>query len=115
VSATELLVWGFVIHLIVDWLGQNQWIALHKTNLRHPAGYIHALVHTLALWIVFPIGAAATLGAAHLLIDTRRPLELWRRVMSQPTDGPEAFTIHVWRDQTLHLAVIAAAALIVGE
>jgi hypothetical protein len=111
-SATELLVWGVVIHLIVDWLGQNQWIALHKTSLRHPAGYIHAAVHALALWIVFPIGAAAALGLAHLLIDTRRPLELWGRVMSQPSDGPEAFTIHVWRDQTLHVAVIAATALL---
>ena len=84
-SATELLVWGVVIHLIVDWLGQNEWIALNKTRLRHP------------------------------VTDTRRPLELWGRVMSQPTKGPEAFTIHVWRDQALHVAAIAATALIVGD
>lgn len=113
-SAAELLVWGVVIHLIVDWLGQNEWIALNKTSLRHPAGYLHAGMHALALWIVFPLGAAAALGAAHLLIDTRRPLALWARVMSQPSEGPEAFTIHVWRDQTLHVAVIAATALVVG-
>lgn len=114
-SATELLVWGAAIHLVVDWLGQNQWVALNKTRLRHPAGYIHAAGHTLALWIVFPLAAAAALGVAHFLIDTRRPLELWARVMSQPTEGPNAFTIHVWRDQALHVAVIAVVALIAGE
>lgn len=114
-SATELLVWGAIIHLLVDWLGQNEWVALNKPRLSHPAGYIHAAVHALALWIVFPWAAALALGVAHLVIDTRRPLALWARVMSQPTEGPEAFTIHVWRDQTLHLATIAAAALIVAN
>lgn len=114
-SATELLVWGAVIHLVVDWLGQTEWIALNKPDLKHPAAYLHAGVHALALWIVFPLGAALALGVAHLAIDTRRPLEVWSRVMSQPKEGAEAFTIHVWRDQALHIAVIAVAALIVAS
>jgi hypothetical protein len=37
-DATELLVWGGLVHLVVDWLFQSEWIAEHKADLRHPAG-----------------------------------------------------------------------------
>jgi hypothetical protein len=114
VSATDLLVWGTVVHLVVDWLFQNEWIAEHKADLRHPAGYIHAAAHGAALLLVFPAPAALVLGVAHLLIDTRRPLHWWAAVMSQSAGGPLAGPIHIWRDQTLHIATLAVAALIVG-
>jgi hypothetical protein len=114
-DATELLVWGTVVHLIVDWLFQNEWIAEHKPDLRHPAGYLHAGAHGLALLLVFPPLAALALGVSHLLIDTRRPLAWWARVMSQTVTGPIAAPIHIWRDQTLHIATVAAAALIVAR
>lgn len=113
-SATELLVWGAFVHLVVDWLFQNEWIAEHKTSLRHPAGYVHAAAHGVALLLVFPPAAAGALAVAHLLIDTRRPLTWWARVMSQTTTGPIAAPIHVWRDQTLHIATIGLAAGLVG-
>jgi hypothetical protein len=113
-SATSLLVWGATIHLVVDWLGQNQWMALNKGRLDHPAAYVHAGVHGLAMLLVFPPLAAAALGLVHLLIDTRRPLDWWSRVMRQTPEGPEGFTIHVFRDQALHLGTVAIAALIVA-
>ena len=113
-NATELLVWGALVHLVVDWLFQNEWIAENKVSLRHPAGYVHAAAHTLALLLVFPVAGAVALGVAHLLIDTRRPLMWWARVMSQTTTGPIAAPIHIWRDQTLHLATIAIAAGVFG-
>ena len=68
-TATELLVWGGVIHLTVDWLLQNEWMARHKTDLRHPAGYVHAGLHGVAMLAIFPPLAALGLGVAHLLID----------------------------------------------
>jgi hypothetical protein len=55
VSATDLLVWGTVVHLVVDWLFQNEWIAEHKADLRHPAGYIHPAAHGAALLLVSPL------------------------------------------------------------
>jgi hypothetical protein len=113
-SATELLVWGGLVHLVVDWLFQNEWIAENKANLRHPAGYLHAAAHGLALLFVFPPLTACALGVAHLLIDSRRPLRWWASVMSQTTEGPIAVPLHIWRDQTLHLATIAVAALLVA-
>ena len=113
-SATELLVWGTVVHLVVDWLLQNEWIAQNKTSLRHPAGYIHAAVHGVALALVFPWLAALVLGLVHLFIDTRQPLAWWAQVMSQTQGGDVGASVHIWRDQALHIAVIAAAALIVA-
>lgn len=113
-TATELLVWGVALHLVIDWPLQNEWIAEHKTSLRHPAGYIHAAAHGVVMLLVFPWEAALGIAVAHLLIDTRRPLELWARVSTQPQAGPLAITIHIWRDQTLHVTTIAIAALIVA-
>lgn len=113
-TATELLIWGAALHLVVDWLLQSEWMAEHKVDLRHPAGYVHAGLHGLALAVIFPALAALALAVAHLLIDTRRPLLWWGRVCTQPQDGPIALTIHIWRDQALHIATIALAALAVG-
>lgn len=113
-TATELVVWGTVLHLVVDWMLQNEWIAEHKPDLRHPAGYVHAAAHAAALAIVFPPLAAVGLGVVHLAIDTRRPLAWWARTISQTTTGTIAAPIRIWRDQTLHIASIAAVALIVA-
>lgn len=114
-SATELVVWGTVLHLVVDWLLQNRWIAENKHRGRHPAGYLHAGVQGLAMLIVFPPLAALSLAVVHLLIDTRRPLDWWARLVDQPQRGEVAVSVHIWRDQTLHIATIAVAALIVGS
>lgn len=57
-SATELLVWGATIHLVIDWLGQNEWMADHKCDLRSPAGWAHAGAHGLGAAIIFPLPAA---------------------------------------------------------
>ena len=113
-SATELLVWGVAVHLVVDWLLQNEWIAENKSSLRNPAAYVHAGLHTAGLLLVFPPLAAVALGVTHLLIDTRKPLEWWSRVIGQTTEGPVAVPLHIWRDQVLHVTTIAVAALIVS-
>lgn len=107
--------WGAAVHLAVDWLTQNEWIAAHKHRLVHPAGYLHAGGHAAAQALVFPPEYAAALGAAHLVIDTRRPLRLWKKVVSQPEEGPTAIPVGIWRDQTAHLVSIALAALATNE
>jgi len=33
-AATDLLIWGIVVHLLIDWLGQNEWIAVNKAKRR---------------------------------------------------------------------------------
>jgi len=113
-SATELLAWGAIVHLAVDWLLQNEWMAENKASLRHPAAYVHSGLHAAALLLVFPPLAALALGVAHLLIDTRKPLEWWARVLGQTVEGDVAVPLAIWRDQVLHLTTIALAALIVS-
>lgn len=119
-TATDVLIWGLVLHLAVDWLTQNEWIAVNKVRLSHPAGYVHAGLHTLALLLLFPWYFALAIGVLHLLIDTRVPLTWWRKTLKQTAIDPSAGVMQniiasqvaIWNDQVLHIVVIAAAALL---
>ena len=112
-DATELLIWGIVLHLGVDWLLQNDWIVLHKASLRHPAAWVHAGIHGAALALIFPPIAAVAVAATHLLIDTRWPLGQWDRAFQHISDTPQGDLVRMWSDQVLHILVLAAAALLV--
>lgn len=108
-SASELLIWGLVLHLIADWPLQNDWMALNKMKrtlrrpsmalpyedrtftswwVRHPAAYVHAGIHGLFLALVFG-WVAAPLALAHMIIDCRWPVAKWSQFMkqTQPVGG----------------------------
>ena len=104
--------WGAAVHLAVDWLGQNEWMADHKHRLVHPAGYVHAATHGRRRRSCSPPYAAA-LGVVHLVTDTRQPLKVWKKLVSHPDEGATGTSVQIWRDQTAHLVAIAAAALAV--
>lgn len=116
-DATGLMVWGLVAHLIADWMFQNDWMASNKANLRHPAGYVHAGVHGVALALVFG-WVAVPLAVAHLLIDTRTPVVWLSRLVhqTQPAarfpDVDMGMLVRIWVDQVWHVACIAIAALL---
>lgn len=114
-QATQLFVWGSLLHLVADWLLQTEWMTRHKTNLRHPAGWVHGGVHALLLSAVFPWGAALAVGVIHVIVDTRVPLRWWLRHYKRLSDGPHRLTVEIWADQVLHLVIIALAALIVAD
>jgi len=111
--ATQLLVWGIVIHLVIDWILQNDWQAQNKVSLKHPAAYVHSGIHLLGLLCIFPWYVALLVAASHLLIVTRAPLVWWRRVFRQTQQGDVALHVAIWGDQVAHIAIIALAALIV--
>jgi len=130
-SATDYALWGIIVHLVCDWLLQNHWQANNKASLSHPAAWIHSGIHTIGLLLVFPPLVALIIGLLHLFIDTRIPLNWWRRVYRQTrimpipidtiarmvaTQAHNNIALHVsmWGDQVLHIAVIAVAALLVG-
>lgn len=112
--ATQLLVWGIVMHLVIDWLLQNDWQARNKPNLLHPAAYVHSGIHLVGLLFIFPWHAALVIAITHLLIDTRKPLAWWRRFFRQTQEGDVALHVAVWGDQVAHIAIIAIAALAVA-
>ena len=98
---------GLVAHLIADWLLQNDWMALHKMNLRHPAGW--AMPPSMpSLGIALGWRGGLVLGILHLLIDTGRPVNWWVRVFKKCDGAPQAALIRIWTDQVLHISAIAA-------
>ena len=98
---------ALVAHLVADWLFQNTWMAQHKSDLRHPAAWVHGAIHGVCLALALDWRAGACLGMLHMLIDTRVPLAWWMRYFKETADAPEATTIAIWADQVLHIAVIA--------
>lgn len=114
-KATDYLVWGVVLHLIMDWLGQNEVIATRKMNLRDWPGWVHATLHGVIQLLVFPWWAALTIGVTHLLIDTRKPVVWWSQLIRQTQPSGNGFDIgadvRIWVDQVWHVGIIAILSL----
>lgn len=139
-NPSELLIWGIVLHLVADWLLQNEWMAANKANLRRPAGYVHAGIHGAVQLLIFPWWAAALIAVTHLLIDTRKPIIWWSKLIRQtqpkpamncyidmrkfdPNHGPLSIPmpgfdfgaeVRIWADQVAHIGVVALIALGAG-
>lgn len=114
-EATDILVWSIMIHLIADWLLQTEWMAMHKTKLRHPASWVHSGIHTLGLCLLLPWPVALFVGFSHLGIDTRKPLFWWMyKVKGMPADLRSP-VIEIWLDQVMHITVLAGVALWLGR
>ena len=130
---TDRMVWGWVAHLIADWIFQNDWMAVNKANLRHPAGYVHAGIHGAVQVPVFKRWALP-IAISHLLIDTRKPVAWFSRRVRQtqpegrllrayennvPLHRTEDWSwrpvydvgteVRFWVDQVWHVAVLAIA------
>lgn len=140
-SASDLLVWGIVAHLIADWPLQNDWMANGKAlpwrwSIAGLApAFTHATIHAVALALVFGFWPGVALGAFHLLIDTRVPVPWWSRLIRQTQPQGESVDVgngfvlspprrvplydvgtevRFWTDQVFHIACIAVAALVVA-
>ena len=112
VEATVLLVWSIVVHLIADWLLQNDWMAVHKVDLRHPAAWVHSGIHTLGLCLLFSWPVALLIGLTHLLIDTRIPLLWWMGRVKQVPKDARLPIVETWLDQVMHITVLATVVLV---
>src|SRR5690349_10900130 len=114
-DATGLMTWGLVAHLIADWPLQNDWMANNKaTSLL--ANAVHASIHGVLLALVFG-WVAIPLALAHGLIDTRRPVVWWSRLVRQTQPSGDGYDVGLevrfWTDQVFHIGCIAFAALAV--
>jgi len=87
---------------------QNDWMARNKTSLLHPAAWTHAAIQGLCLALALGWQAGLVLGFVHLLIDTRVPVAWWMCRCKKCEKAPEATSIAIWLDQTLHIVCIAA-------
>lgn len=104
---------GLVAHLVADWLLQNDWMARNKSCLCHPAAWLHSGIHAVLLSWALGWGPGLILAVAHLAVDSRLPLELWRHFFRQTTgDGYNGQTVAVWSDQVVHILLLAIIVLI---
>jgi len=113
-TISDYLIWLLVVHLIADWIFQNDWMAKNKDSLRHPAAWVHGAIHLVASWFVVSFPYALVIAVSHILIDTRKPLNWWRKFYRQTVEGEAAFHVAIWGDQVTHIIVIALVAFIHG-
>jgi len=99
---------ALVLHLIGDWLLQNDWMAQNKADLRHPAAWVHSGIHAGLLGYLLGWRGGLALGLVHVLVDTRVPQAWWCRVFRQTRDGEIGLHVRIWGDQVIHIATIAA-------
>lgn len=131
-SAGDLLAFGIAIHLFADFPLQSDWMANHKQNLRSFAGYAHAGIHGILLAVIFG-WVALPLAIVHLIIDTRKPVVWWSKLVRQTQPANRSFyqrpnairgveeipvydigtEVRIWTDQAFHVACLAVAAVLV--
>lgn len=112
IAAMPYAFWGIIIHMVVDWFLQNEWMALNKSNLKHFAGYVHAGFHFLGMLLIFPWQYALAIAVIHLVIDTRVPLVWWRKLYRQTTIGEMAIHVAIWEDQVAHWLIICIISIV---
>jgi hypothetical protein len=98
---------ALVLHLVGDWLLQNDWMARNKDKLRHPASWVHGGIHTVLLGLVFGWCGGLVLGLIHMLVDTRIPQRWWSRTFGQTQTGEMGLHVLIWGDQVIHISTIA--------
>lgn len=106
-TPTSLFVWSGFAHLVADWLLQNEWMVRHKEDLRHPAAWVHGVIHFTALWLILPWMLALLIAISHVLIDTRKPIHWWKWLVGKTATGPQTTMVELWVDQVMHIVVLA--------
>ncbi|MFB4196297.1 DUF3307 domain-containing protein [Streptomyces carpaticus] len=126
----EVFILLYVAHLLADYPLQTDHQAAHKATCG-AAGWkataAHALTHVAACGVLLAVGAIvlswnlplvpalaalAWIGGTHAVIDRRWPVARWMRVARQQGWAKNGGAAHV--DQTAHVVVLAAAALVLA-
>ena len=98
---------ALMLHLIADWLLQNEWMSVNKVRLSHPAAWVHASIHGVLLGLVLGWAAGLTLGVLHMLVDTRVPIRWWIKLFKKCDQSPDLPILLIGCDQVLHLSCLA--------
>lgn len=98
---------AFMLHLIADWLLQNEWMAVNKVRLSHPAAWVHGGIHGILLGLVLGWAGGLTLGLLHMAVDTRLPIQWWIKLFKKCENSPDLPILLIGCDQVLHLTCLA--------
>ena len=103
-----------MFHLIADWLLQNEWMAVNKVRLSHPAAWVHGSIHGLLLGLVFGWIGGVVLALLHILVDSRAPIRWWVKAFKKCGHSPDYAVILIGCDQVLHVGCIAGWIVVAG-
>lgn len=110
-----ILAWLLVGHIAGDFLLQNRWMAENKSTKLLPL-LVHTLVYTaaVALFAFLGGGRISVLGylalfAAHLILDRRRFVLWWSKMITKSDDTP---WLLLMIDQSWHAVVLALICLL---
>lgn len=82
---TSLII-GFILHLVGDYLFQNDWMAAEKTK-NSGVAFAHASIYSMPFWIVCASGWWMLIFVTHFLIDRYRLAQYWIRLVNWRWDG----------------------------
>ena len=106
---------AFMVHLIADWLLQNEWMAVNKVRLSHPAAWLHGAIHGVLLGLVLGWVGGLVLAFLHIFVDTRLPIRWWIRVFKKCQNSPDLPILLIGCDQVLHIGCIAGWIFLAGR
>ncbi len=106
---------ALVIHLIADWLLQNEWMAANKSKLSHPAAWIHSAIHGVLLGLLFGWVGGLVQAVLHMLVDTRVPLQWWVKNFKRCQNSPDYSILLIGCDQVLHVCCLAGWIALAGR
>ncbi len=116
-TRSDLFIGALLTHLLADFFFQNEHEVKHKAELRTSlAGWTHGLKMFIAAWMFFPWYWSLVVGISHMLIDTRVPLQWWRRTFRQstsPEGNPAFFAFALLQDQAAHIIILGLVAALV--
>jgi hypothetical protein len=98
---------ALMLHLIADWLLQNEWMSVNKVRLSHPAAWVHGGIHAVLLGLVFGWAGGIMLGLLHMVVDTRFPIRWWIKHFKKCEKSPDLPILLIGCDQVLHIGCIA--------
>ena len=106
---------ALMLHLTGDWLLQNEWMAVNKLRLSHPAAWVHGGIHGLLLGLIFGWVGGLVLAVFHMLVDTRVPVWWLITHFKKCEHSPDLPILPIGCDQVLHIGCIAAWIILAGR
>ena len=105
---------ALMLHLIGDWLLQNEWMAVNKLRLTHPAAWVHGSIHGVLLGLILVWAGGVTLAILHMLVDTRVPVRWLIKYFKKCEASPDLPILLIGCDQVLHIGCIAGWMVLTG-
>ena len=106
---------ALVLHLTADWLLQNEWMAVKKLRLSHPAAWVHGSIHGVLLGLVLGWVGGVTLALLHMLVDTRVPVRWLIKHFKKCERSPDLPILLIGCDQVIHIGCIAGWIVLAGR